>query len=440
MNFFPHLSHRGRTTTWALMLVTFAVGLTGLLNLQAAPVAIAKAEEPGRYLVIVETSEAMRRRTDGTQKLLGDLVRSGFNGQLRAGDTIGVWTFNDKLSTGVFPLQIWTPQTRERIAGGLVGFLQAQRHEKTGKLAPVVADMASLIKESEMITVLLVTSGTDKINGTTYDEEINATYTMNQPVQEKARLPYVTILRAVKGEFSGYTVSTPPWPVEFPKFAPAPATPKPVAVIPRTPTEAEREQQRLAALRQTLEGGKVISITSTSSATPLSLGTVVTNPPTAPPAAPEPTTPKVAPATLAESTTPEPQSQPATVTVTPTPPIPAPSEPPQAVFKVVPETNATPPPSTRPAESVRAVPPPPKPVEPAVMPPPVQAAPAITPPSPAVADAPAERALPRSVILIAGGTLVLVAVVLLIVLLRRPTRRPPERISLITRSLDKEKK
>ena len=56
------------------------------------------------------------------------------------------------------------------------------------------------------------------------------------------------------------------------------------------------------------------------------------------------------------------------------------------------------------------------------------------------AEAPAERALPRSVILIAGGTLVLVAVVLLIVLLRRPTRRPPERISLITRSLDKDRK
>jgi hypothetical protein len=436
MNSRLNYSHRRHATTWTIALAALCANLTGALNLSAAPAA-ASATVPGRYLLIVETSDDMRRRTEGTQKLLGELMRSGFNGQLRPGDTIGVWTFNDQLHTGVFPLQLWTPQTREKTAAGLVGFLKAQRYEKSGNLTPVLPEMASVVKDSDKITVLLVTTGADKIRGTPFDAEINDTYALNQSVQEKARLPYVTILRAVKGEFSGFTVNTPPWPVEFPKFSPPPATPKPVAAVPSPAADAEKEQQRLAALRRTLEGGTVISATGTVSVTTLSDGTAAANKQATQSAAPSPALPASTPATLS-STPPNPVPEPpapiSNANVAAPAPIPVAVEPSPAVFKVVTETKATPPPQPKPVAPVVASPPSrPKPAPTAAVPLPVQ-------PAPTGVETPAEHTLPRSVILIAGTALVLVALALLVVLLRRPTRRPPERISLITRSLDKEKK
>ena len=433
-----NLLQQRRPPTWAIALGALCANLTGALHLPAAPAA---AEPSGRYLVIVETSDAMRRRTEGTQKLLGDLMRSGFNGQLRPGDTIGVWTFNDKLHTGIFPLQSWLPQNREKIAAALVGFLKAQRYEHAGRLEPVLPEMAGVVKESDRITVLLITTGVARIHGTPFDAEINETYALNLASQEKARLPYVTILRAAKGVFSGYTISTPPWPVEFPQFAPPSgkaATPKPLTAPAPTLSAAEKEQQRLAALRQTLEGGKIVPSTTTSNVPRLSEPTVITNQPAIQPAAPTPppTTATVTPS-ISESASPQPPPAFTNVEVAVPAPIPVTAgavEPPPAVFQVVTETNAPPP-----AEPVIAPPPPkPKPVEPVVVPPSVQAPPTALP-APDPEATPVVKTLPRSVILIAGAALVLAALGLLVMLLRRPTSRPPERISLITRSLDKDK-
>ena len=36
-------------------------------------------------------------------------------GQVEAGDTIGLWTFNEELYTGRFPLQTWLPPAQEDI-------------------------------------------------------------------------------------------------------------------------------------------------------------------------------------------------------------------------------------------------------------------------------------------------------------------------------------
>src|SRR5689334_10730875 len=64
----------------------------------------------GRYLFIVDTSYSMRRRADAVQKTASNLLLSGMRGELRRGDTIGIWTINEDLYTGRLPLQRWTPE------------------------------------------------------------------------------------------------------------------------------------------------------------------------------------------------------------------------------------------------------------------------------------------------------------------------------------------
>src|SRR5580765_6426328 len=65
-----------------------------------------------RFLFMIETSRAMKSRSEGVNKVMEDLIGSGIGGQLRRGDSIAVWTYNSELYAGRFPLQQWTPETQ----------------------------------------------------------------------------------------------------------------------------------------------------------------------------------------------------------------------------------------------------------------------------------------------------------------------------------------
>src|SRR5262249_45071832 len=82
-----------------------------------------------RFLLIIETSHAMQRRSDGTLRTINDLIASRMRGQLHLGDSIGVWTFNETPYTGKLPLQEWSEGERAAIANKIFDFLQEQKYE-----------------------------------------------------------------------------------------------------------------------------------------------------------------------------------------------------------------------------------------------------------------------------------------------------------------------
>src|SRR5690606_7688488 len=169
-----------------------------------------------RWLLIVDTSNGMKERAESAHQILARLLASGVNGQLREGDSIGVWTFNDDLETGVFPLQIWTPQAQDTIAERVYKFLQAQKHEKSSRLDRLAADMNQVIKASDFITVIILSDGSSRIRGTPFDDQINASYKEWQEQQRKRQLPFVTLLRAEHGTVKHFAVNTPPFPFDLP--------------------------------------------------------------------------------------------------------------------------------------------------------------------------------------------------------------------------------
>lgn len=171
-----------------------------------------------RFLVIVETSAAMQKRAENTQKVLGSVISSGLQGQMSINSTIGMWTFSDKLFTGQLPLQLWTQASRQRVALTMVQFLQQQKNEKTPRLAAAWEAATNIVAQSERITVLLITSGSDPVVGTPFDASITESYIKNSDTQRKANMPFLTILRAVKGKFVAFAVNMPPWPLEVPEY------------------------------------------------------------------------------------------------------------------------------------------------------------------------------------------------------------------------------
>jgi hypothetical protein len=167
-------------------------------------------------LFIVETSRATQRRLEGTVQAVQELLSSGLNGQLRRGDSIGLWTYNEELFTRQLPAQDWSAEARFDIAARVTGFLKTRKYEKPPRFAKVVPALNGVVEDSRLLTVVLVCSGEQPIQGTPFDDRINAACRLWRDQQQKARMPFVIVLRAKDSKLADFAVSPAPWPVELP--------------------------------------------------------------------------------------------------------------------------------------------------------------------------------------------------------------------------------
>jgi hypothetical protein len=189
-----------------------------------------------RWLLIVETSRAMQSRAGAAQQIAASLTDSGMNGQMRRNDTLGVWTFNESLYTGRFPLQDWTPESRTDIARLVFTFLKSQKNEKVTRFGSVATNLQQVAKASNLLTVIILSEGSAPIQGTPFDAKINASYKEWQAQQKASQMPFLTVLRAKGGQFTDFAVSTPPFPLELPPLPPEPPPKiKPAEIVAEPP-------------------------------------------------------------------------------------------------------------------------------------------------------------------------------------------------------------
>ena len=167
---------------------------------------------PNRFLVVVETSRGMQRRSEAMVRAVQELLSSAIAAQAHRGDTLGVWTYNEDIATGVLPLQQWSPETREAISARVVGFLQAQKFEKRANLEKVVSALDRINKNSQFITVVLICLGDTNIQGTPFDSRINQFFQTWRVQQQDAGTPFVIALRGQGGVFVDCSMNPSPWP------------------------------------------------------------------------------------------------------------------------------------------------------------------------------------------------------------------------------------
>lgn len=214
----------------------------------------ATAHPSNRWLFVVETSKELRSRAMSVSQFAGWMVASGMKGQMHGGDTLGLWTFNDDLHTGKFPLQTMAPDAFDKSGRQIFEFLKGQKFEKKCRFEKVLSDLNQVVKDSAFITVILISSGAETISGTPFDDRINAAYKASKKAQEKARAPFVVALRARQGQFTDCTVSLPPEPFELPPLPPELIPPKVVAVTPPAEPPPAPPVQPLI-----MKGNKVVS-------------------------------------------------------------------------------------------------------------------------------------------------------------------------------------
>lgn len=206
-----------------------------------APVLLAQPAERGgdnRFLLIFDTSSDMRARFPAVQKALDTLLATSVNGQLHSGDSFGVWTFDQDLHAGQFPLQYWVPENATLIASNITKFVKKQHYlNKTG-FGALQPALNQVVQDSERLTVLIFCDGKGEIHGTPYDAGINRIFQQRESERQKEELPIVIGLRSQRGRYVGCMVSFPPQPVNLPEFPPLPeiAHEPPVAPAPAPPS------------------------------------------------------------------------------------------------------------------------------------------------------------------------------------------------------------
>jgi hypothetical protein len=222
----PNLSNKA-TSFWLVILALMLSACPGWSQTNVSRAV------PGRYLFIIETSHPMSRRSDGVIKTVGSVLLSEMGGQIRQGDSIGAWTYSQELQTGRLPLQKWSKMEEHDVVSAILDFVKKQKYDKPPAFSSVRPALEKVIKDSALITVILISSGEETMVGTPFDDQINALYKTWREEQEKAHMPLVTVLRAKRGTIVSYSVTPSPWQVDIP------AWPEPVAKTePPVPSKA----------------------------------------------------------------------------------------------------------------------------------------------------------------------------------------------------------
>ncbi len=204
------------------------MGIAGLALALATLVSGSRAaaqstmEPPQRWLLIFDTSVTMKSWLPATSTEVQDVFISSMSGQLREGDSVGVWTFNKQLRTGDYPLIPWVPSQASAEASDLTSFLDRAHYLSSTHFAVLGPALKQVIAHSRRLNIVIFCDGLDDMKLTPYDAGINQTFKQLKEMHKKSQQPFVVVMRTQEGQFVGATVNLPPGNLDFPAFPPLP--------------------------------------------------------------------------------------------------------------------------------------------------------------------------------------------------------------------------
>ena len=138
----------------------------------------------------------MKKNLPTVKDMLGEMFADNLQNEMRTGDDLAVWTVDDKLHTGTFPLENWSPDEAAEYAGRLNDFLGNQRFRRSATLSAIQPLLDHVIKNSERLTVLIFCDSQSRVSGTPYDDGVNDIIT-NAAARSQGQVPtpFIVVLR-----------------------------------------------------------------------------------------------------------------------------------------------------------------------------------------------------------------------------------------------------
>src|SRR5215469_2356670 len=175
-----------------------------LSGLGLVPPSLAQSDHgpvENRFLFVFDTSSAMKKRLPAEEHAIGGLFDILLNGHLLPGDSIGIWTFNRDLHTGLVPLQRWSSDQLTTFPPELIGFIHKQRYTKDTRFDELIPALNEVVKTSPRLTIFIFCDGEGQVqvNDLPWAATINNTFKLHQREMAKGRVPYVIVLRSQIG-------------------------------------------------------------------------------------------------------------------------------------------------------------------------------------------------------------------------------------------------
>ena len=167
------------------------------------------AEPPPRpqhnFLFIVDSSTSMEQRKPAAIKLVGDVIASRFDGQIEAGDSIDIWTYDTENNLRGFPPQIWQPADAQRISDAATQYLQKYRFKGKSEFANVANDLAILVPQTKSLLIVIITDGEQPFSGIHLDLEINGYLAKKGKLNPAGADPLLVSIAAINGGLRTWT-------------------------------------------------------------------------------------------------------------------------------------------------------------------------------------------------------------------------------------------
>ncbi len=163
-------------------------------------------KQGGRFLFLIETSQAMDADKTVLRKSIRSIIESGLNGQMKYGDTVGLWTYNDKLTTD-FPMVIWRNEHVQDVESAIEFWMSKQKFVHRSDLSKALPLLQNIVKASQKLTIIWITTGNDRLTGLPFDNEIDQLQKEFRDGFRKQHIPFVTLLAVRKGALADFTVN-----------------------------------------------------------------------------------------------------------------------------------------------------------------------------------------------------------------------------------------
>jgi hypothetical protein len=130
------------------------------------------------------------------------------HGEIRKGDTIGLWTYNDELHAE-FPMQVWSREHKAEIISDVERYLRHQHYGKRAHIEKVYPAIGQAMQRSQRLTLIFIYDPSETLSGTAFDDDISDLQKDYLRNFNAAHLPMVTVLAARNGTVFDYTVNYP---------------------------------------------------------------------------------------------------------------------------------------------------------------------------------------------------------------------------------------
>ena len=209
-------------------------------------------ENPPRFLIIVEKSEATEALRLDLPQTVFDLVYRGANGHLPDGAVFEIWLFGAETILRGFQPQMLTPQNHLPLASRASGYVRAAKNGGKADVNKLVEHIRGAGEMGLELTIILVTAPDTRLHGTRSDAEINGVLDANAETQRTARRPFITSIRVQDGQLAAFVVSDSPFTMVIPP-------------MPATLLSAEERDRKIAEARKVrLEKEQAVAATVTT--------------------------------------------------------------------------------------------------------------------------------------------------------------------------------